>query len=780
MRAPRLRAVSLAVSLALAAATAAVADPVPFEPLIVEIRLNDQAQGPTLVVRRDTDGTLLLRTEDLAALRLKTPPRGIVLVDGERHVRLGAEIGAHVEFDEATQTVHVALPAQAFLATRGSAGSPDLPRVTTADLGGFVNYDLYGQQVDATTSLGAVLDLGVFGPRGVVTSSLIGRDDDAGREIVRLDSTWTLDLPERLATLRVGDAITAAGAWGRSARFGGVQFGTNFSTQPTLVTTPLLRAQGEAIVPSTVDVFVNGRRVSSEAVPPGPFTIDRVPPITGAGQMQVVVTDALGRQQVISQPYYTGPTLLRAGLDEYSFEAGAIREDYGLSSNAYGDLLLAGTWRRGLSDRLTAEVHAEAQAGGASALGLNTAWQAGNVGILNLTAAAGGDEGFGFLAGAGFERTGPRLSVFVRTLFASEDFAQLGTTAEQERFRQFSFGGVGFDLGHWGNLQASWGRQTHWSGPANETVALSHSLELGDYGYLNLVASHSRGGGEDSTDLYLSWTMSIGERRTTSVSLQHAHRAGRSEDFEAVTTLQQSLPAGSGTGYYATLSSSDDAQLEYALQGSAGLVGVQYARRDGQDGWRGNASGGLAITAAGVMPARRLDRSFAVVEVADYPGVTVYVENQPVGRTDDHGRVLLDSLRAYESNAVSIDPRELPLDASLAAPATTVTPAWRSGPVVRFPIVRASAATLRLVLEDGTPVPAGATVSTRTERAPVAMDGLVYLTAAAGRHEANAEWPGRRCEFRFERPAQGDPQPDLGTITCHGGGRATVPADTDR
>jgi len=54
-------------------------------------------------------------------------------------------------------------------------------------------------------------------------------------------------------------------------RFGGVQFGTNFSTQPMLVTTPLLAAHGEAVVPSTVDVFVNGRPVASESVPPGPF-----------------------------------------------------------------------------------------------------------------------------------------------------------------------------------------------------------------------------------------------------------------------------------------------------------------------------------------------------------------------------------------------------------------------------------------------------------------------------------------------------------------------------
>jgi outer membrane usher protein len=774
------RLLPLAVSLALAGAHASAADQglQPYEPAIVELRVNDQDSGPTLVVRRDTDGTLLVRIEDLAQMRIKTPSRGIVTVDGERHARLGAEMDAEVEFDDATQTARVTLPAKAFVATRSSAVSPDAPRVTTASLGGFVNYDLYGQQVDRQTSVGAIVDLGIFGPRGVVTNSMLGRDDDQAREVVRLDTTWTLDLPERLATLRVGDAISAAGAWGQSARFGGIQFGTNFSTQPTLVTTPLLYAQGEAIVPSTVDVFVNGRRVASEQVPPGPFSIDRLPPITGAGQMQVVVTDALGRQQVVSQPYYTGPTLLRAGLNEYSFEAGAIREDYGLSSNAYGDVMLAGTLRRGFTDHFTAEVHGEAQLGGATAAGLNAAWQAGNLGIVSLTAAAGGDGSIGYLGGAGFERNGQRFSVFMRTLYGSKEFAQLGTTARAGRLKQLSFGGMGFDLGRRGNVQVSYGRQTSWTSPTNETLALSHSVELGAYGYLNFIASHSLGDGNASTDLFLNWTMAFGERRTASLSMQHSpdNRAGAA--FEAVATIQQSLPPGSGTGYYASISSTEDVELDYALQGSAGTVGVQYASRAGTSGWRANANGGLAMTGAGIMPSRRLDRSFAVVEIADYADMTVYLENQPIGRTDRKGRVLLDSLRAYESNAVSIDPRELPLDASLASPAMSVTPAYRSGPIVRFPVVRASAATLRLVLPDGTPVPAGASVITRNERVPVAMDGFIYLTAAAGRHTAAAEWHGHRCEFSFERPENGDPQPDLGNVTCSAGQSDKVPASS--
>ena len=60
-----------------------------------------------------------------------------------------------------------------------------------------------------------------------------------------------------------------------------------------------------------------------------------------------------------------------------------------------------------------------------------------------------------------------------------------------------------------------------------------------------------------------------------------------------------------------------------------------------------------------------------------------------MGHTDRKGRVLLDSLLPYETNTVSVDPLELPFDASLATTAMTVTPAYRSGPVVKFPVVRA-------------------------------------------------------------------------------------------
>lgn len=737
----------------------------PFAESIVELRVNGQSAPETLLVRRDSDGTLLVKATDFPRLRLEAPSRGVVVVNGDRYYRVGAELGATVLFDETAQTVSVTLPAAAFVPTQSRARTRDSPRAV-AGTGGFVNYEFSAQQAAGQRTTGAFVEAGAFARQGVLTTTGLARDEGTRKDVVRMDTAWTRDFPDHLATLRVGDAVSSSGAWGRAVRFGGVQFGTNYGTQPTLITTPLLAASGEAIVPSTVDVFINGQQVASESVPPGPFTLDHLPAISGAGQMQVVVTDALGRQQVITQPYYSGPSLLREGLQEYSAEVGAIRRDYGKHSDSYGSLVAAGTYRRGITNAFTGGVHGEAQAGGAHALGVDAALQLDQVGVLNATAAAGGDDaGTGWLAGIGLERNGKHVSVFARSEYASASFAQLGTRATEERMRSRVFGGMGFDLAQFGNVQLAYGQQTFWSAPRVQTLGLSYSTTLGAYGFLNLFASRTTA--EDAqTDLLLTWTMPFGTRRTVSSGVSYGTGIDGDRELEAVASLQQSLPPGRGSGYLLSASSSQEYQLAYSYQGSAGRVGIEYAQRNHLDGLRLDATGGLAITAAGVMPSRWLDQSFAVVQVDDYAGMTVYVENQPVGRTDAKGRVLLDNLRAYETNQISINPLELPMDAALATASLSVTPAYRSGPLVQFPVRRSRAATLTLRLPDGAAVPAGAQVSVADQTYPVTINGFLYVADVGAARSATAAWLGRHCTFAIERPDTRDPAPDLGTVTC--------------
>jgi outer membrane usher protein len=351
-------------------------------------------------------------------------------------------------------------------------------------------------------------------------------------------------------------------------------------------------------------------------------------------------------------------------------------------------------------------------------------------------------------------------------LYASESFAQLGTSTSATRPRSRTFGGFGLNFGGYGSLQLAYGRQENWGGPGAQTLGLGYALTLGRWGSLNLFASHYDSD-DSGTDVLLTWTMPFGERGTASVTLQQdSGNDGSQEGFSAVASVQQNLPVGSGSSYVATLSTNDDYHLGYAYQGRAGLVSADYARANGQDGARVGAVGGVAISSLGVMPAHRLDQSFAMVKVADYEGIEVYLDNQPVGRTDAKGRVLLDNLLPYQANEVSIDPRELPMDATISTPTMTVTPAYRSGVSVAFPVSRADSMTMRLLQADGAPVPAGATVMLEGNPFPVGLDGLVYVSGVAANAHAAVTWKDGKCGADFVRPSNGGPVPDLGDVTC--------------
>ncbi len=765
-------ALSLALALCLLPVTApalaqtASVSPEDYEQTIIELRLNDQAQTQTVVAWRGPDQSLLISAGEFARLRLREPATATVEIGGQRYFRFDAIPGIAIDVDDKTQSAAVIAPADAFLPTHTQLDALRYSRVDAVGYGGFFNYDLSATSQQGEVDTGVFMEPGIYSPQGVLTSTLAARSNSGHTGLTRLDTVFVRDMPDRIQTLRVGDAISAPGSWGQSVRFGGIQFGTNFATQPGLVTTPLLGTSGEALVPSTVDVFLNGQRIAQADVPPGPFTLDGVPAISGAGEMQVVITDALGRQQIVSQPYYSGRQMLRAGLDEYSFGIGAIREDFGLRSNAYGGLVGSATWRRGFSDRLTAEVHGEGQADGAAAVGVDLAVQVAKAGILTTTLASGGESlGDGWLAGMGFERSGRRFSGYLRNLFTSEHFARIGSERLQYRPRSRSFGGLGLNLGKSGSLQLAAGYESYWNEPDSKSLGLSYSILPGTLGSLSLSVTHRQNGSGQGIDAYLSWTRSLGQRRTGNVTTGYGP-SGDGRAFSVGATLQKSLPVGTGTGYLLSAASDGDALLGYSLQGQPGTVHVEYARRDDRDGVRAGAIGGLAFTPAGLFASRRLDRSFAVLEFDGYPGLTVLHENQPIGRTDKKGRLLIDGLRAYEANKISLRPREIPLDASLQNESMTFTPAWRSGAVVRFPIQRANAATLRLVLPDGSPVPAGAEVIFGEARFPVALDGMIYVTGLSADVEVEASWRDHVCRARLSRPAGREPVPDLGTVTC--------------
>ena len=733
---------------------------------VLDFVVNADENSQSLVVLRDKGSGLWLEGDDYAHLRLNLPPVAPYRQHGKAYFPLQAIPGAEVRIDESRQRVTVTVPAQALESTRISAPPRRSTPITRAELGAFLNYQFSGQRIGTQNVSGASAELGIFGSQGVATNTMLARDSGALRSAVRLDSTFTHDFVDSMQTLNVGDAISDPGAWGSAVRFGGIRFSRNFAIRPDLLTTPLLSAGGNATVPSTVDVFVNNQRVSSSQLPPGPFVIDNLPTVTGTGDVRVVVTDALGRTQVVTKSFYSGVGLLAQGLSQYSVDLGKLRADYTIASNRYDNLIGSATYRRGLNDTWTAEVHGEFEHGGPHAAGFNVAHQVGNFGIVNVTTATGGDVfGSGMLAGVGFEHRGSGSSFLLNTQVASHGYAHLGDTSNlATRVREQTTAQVGRDFGRYGALSVAYVRQGYEAQASQQTFTLSDNLQVGRRGYFSASISRSSGT-PGSTSVYLLYTMALSAGRAAPLS--GLGGSGPSAPRNALAAgMMQNPPLGAGTGWRVEGASSGSYDLDLRHQFQAGDFEVQAARNDGISGQSAFVSGAATLLDGELRFARQVPGSFAVVEVGDVAGVPIYVDNQLMTHTNAAGRALVPNLRPFEDNRISVDPLDLPLDTSIGSRLVVLAPGYRTGVVARFPIERIKSATLRLVLPDGSPVPVGAMVRFKDKVFPVVRGGVVYLTGIDHSQSAEASWGESQCTFRIPALPAHDAMPDLGNLTC--------------
>lgn len=702
------------------------------------------------------------------ALNLKLPPLPPRLIDGEQHVLLDSSLSWRI--DEATQTLLLDPPPSAF---RGQSLSMDAPppRLTLpARLGLFANYDLQYQRsfyAAGSSTTDALLELGALSGFGDYNSQHLYRSDGA---LLRLESRWALDLPERMARLKIGDAISQPGAWGNAMRFGGLQWGSDFSLRPGFLSFPLPALRGEAALPSTLDVYVNNSQRLQGRVQAGAFDISELPLVTGQGEIRTVVRDLLGREQVMVQPYYVSPSLLKPGLHAYSIELGWLRRDYGLRSNHYGPALLSVTDRLGRSDNFTQELRAELQPEqqtvGATGIWL---WPMLGTGNMALALSRDRERGRGWLLSLGLDRQAQDWSGSLQARRASQDFSQVGRTALSASWSIAASVGT---VWRGTSLGLSLVRQGGSAATSSKLASLTLARSLGPWGYLSLFALRNMGDGP-STTVALGWSYTLDERSSLGMSLQRtrasADLGGDSQQLQL--QYQQNPLYGRGLGYQLVREAGDQPRLvaqanwqgdQFGLNGGLAQLGQQRELRLG-------AVGGLAWLDGSPYLSRRIEGGFAVVQVGDYPDVGVLHDNQELTRTDRHGRAFIGTLRGYQPNRVSINPSDLPFDAELERIDLSLTPAARNAVLIEFPVRRSRAASFRLVDARGAAVPAGSElrVQGQERRFPVGLDGRAFVSGLGEHNVLRVSWPdGRRCSLPLVLPRGGDELPELGTLRC--------------
>lgn len=769
----RSRAISLCVAiLLLSSATAASAQESelsePLQPLLMEVSLNGQHQPEPVILLRAPGGALYVGEAALHAWRLILPSTETISFEGETYRRLDGIPSVSLDLRQADQSIRIEAAPSLFQTQRVAFGSRGVLEMTPSAAGAFLNYDLFLEHSRGKTGINGALELGGFTPHGVGVSSFVGRAASGRARLLRLETSWTIDRPERLSSIRIGDSISRGGYGAAPVRFAGFQFARNFAVQPGFITLPLPTIEGSAALPSVAEVYVNSVLQGSGAVDPGPFEMRQTPVQTGGGNVQLVTRDLLGREIVTTQRYYASAEMLRRGLHDFSYELGVMREDFGIRSNRYGGLMASATHRYGVSDRLTAEVSAQVtearQTAGAALTG--TVF---DLALVSASAAySRSDRDSGTALGFGVERRSASFSAGIRTEIRTRGYAAIGEVDER-RARLITYAFADLSLRR-GAIGINYFRRDHRAGEDEELIGGFVSLAVGRRGTLQVYARRAASGrAQTVVGAYLG--LAIGGRRSAAASVESEQ--GR---VLARFSFQEDPPPGNGSGYRATaeVGAVDAVNAQYVYQASTATYGVELARTGSTSGVRLSMAGSVGLLGGQVFASRRLGSSFAAVQVGDYSGVRVYADNQLVGVTGRGGRLIVPSLRAFEPNPIRIDDSDLPMDAQLSAFDTSVRPYARAGVIVRFSPRRERGVLLRVRLPDGGLLPAGAevTVEGRGESYVAATGGEVYVPGLTGVARLRARWGGRACRFTAAVPANDDPQPLLDGLVCVEGGYA--------
>ncbi len=574
---------------------------------------------------------------------------------------------------------------------------------------------------------------------------------------------------------------------------------------------PARNVRAEVTSPSTVQLYVNGRRVFSQDLPPGVFTLQNIPYVPGAGNTEVVIRDAFGREQDFSAPYYYAPALLQPGVNVYNLFVGSEKIgqfDYN------GPLLFSASDTFGFSHWVTPSLRVEGDQGGlvSGGLGFNFGVPYGNLTAtaalsdspmavavpaaaqptptpaspgaqptITMNSIAPSGTGGGRVMGYGgivtYSYAKPRYSIGGSLQYTSPHYSNLSLAPATDRaLLQAGLGG-NVNLTSRISLSASCNAsQDRDGGGTRESATLTSVWRLGE-----LVSIYGSVEGSRTTgspiNLDLSLGMSLALPRGATVNLDYENEQGSSKSSIYSAQFSDSPPAGVGGGYFLSAQDGTGGEAntaQFLYRGPETFQNLQITGTSAKDLHESyNLSGALIGLGGRLIPSQPIQGAFALVSTGGLAGVEVFSSNQALGETDSHGNLIIPQLSPYYGNQVGVDDKDVPVDYRVDSIKEFVAPPYRGGAVVAFPIrpVRSFVGKLLVMMQGRPVVPSfGQLTMTADGKSFVSLlgrDGTFFLDSPPiGRYPARIDFDKGTCEFTMKIPDLKRPFVRLGVLGC--------------
>ena len=724
---------------------------------LLPVKVNEISHGEVLALIEP--GDVFVPSSLFVELGVPTAGAAKQRVDGEQYLSLRSlapQVTFNLDMNDLLLriTVEPSLLGRHVLNLQRSALAED-------DRGGdssiFLNYALSGTDLK---SAGVFTEVGASRGNSLLYTGL---SRTAGR-IVRGLTNFNIDSPRQLRRITAGDAVIGQDPLGGTVMIGGLTVWRQFSLRPYLLLSPALDIKGTAVTPSTVEVYVNGQMTSRVQVEPGAFTLNDIPATGGLGSTRVVVRDVFGRESVQEGSFYYSLTALRKGLSDYTFSAGAIRNDLARSFG-YDQPAAYAFYRRGVTDTLTLGGRLESSRdlfSGGPRLTLTTP-----VGDFDAALAASGSHGQSGTAGSiAYRFTTRRYSFGFSGLERSDHYATLSLDRAADRplqdwtvFAGASMGGV--------SLGVSGSRMETRDGPRVQRVAVQANASVGRWGAAFASIGAVERDNRRQPEAFLGLIFGIGGGSTVNVQWQRTE--GRSGIHAEASRY---VGASNGFGYSLRTDTITDQQLallEY--QTSFGRYELSADPRRLGD-LSATASGGLVYIGGTFIPSRAIQQGYALARVG-VPHVPVFASNQEVGRTNGAGDLLITNLLGHYANLLRIRDADVPLEYQVDKTELTVVPPSRGGVVATFPVkpLRSYTGSMQLMIIGKPFVPSLGSVELQsggdTVDIPLGRSGEFYIdNLSPGHYPAELQIGKVRCKFELVIPRTNSSLTNLGVLPC--------------
>lgn len=769
------------------------------ELIVLRVTLNTEDKGD-LFVARTPDGDFLVKIEDLKTIGFREPTGPIVVLDGDPHLSLRSMPGVQFEFQPKGLTLNIManphlLPERAITLRGERRLKGAVPRESSAFFNYAINYR-HGASA-ASSDVGFAAEAGWRRGEWLILSDGSTAQDRSAK-FVRLGSSITHDDRDTLSRVILGDFFTPAREFGNGVNLGGLSVSKVYSLDPYLVAFPTKNITGNVALPTDLEVYLDGQRIRTERLRPGEFELRDILAYGGSRNVQLVLRDSFGRVQQLNYSFYFSDQPLQEGFHEYSYNAGAMRRNFGTQSANYGPLAYSAYHRYGLTNAITVGLRTEGTKR-LTGVGSSATLVLGNAGVVNLAMAGSSVEGRQGSAGSiGYNYQAPLWNMGVSVRRDWGEYATLGLPITTSNRKYEATLGIAINLPWRGSLSFSQSalvtriEQPNTPVPADSVVSfvplekrrvstITYAAPfLSEQVSLTATLSHIKENAQIRNETFLGLIYFPDKDH----SVQASYRGDKANNAQALL-FSKNQPIGEGLGYVlsADRSSGGEAATWFGkssvqYNAAAAILRGEYGvRREGTTSvadYRLSAAGGVAYAGGHFALGRPVVDSFGIVKVGEIPDVTVLVNNQEMGKTNAQGKLFIPTLSPYFDNDVSIAPSTVPIDFSIPATSRKVSPSSRGGALIDFGVTKVQAFSGTLVaLTGGSAVPVQNTEATLTyegkpRRFLIGRAGEFYLeNLQPGSYAATVQVDGKVCAFELKIPPFEEMFVELGETVCH-------------